>query len=123
VGVGDDDEDSDISDVLKTSISMPSRSELRRLGEQALTALPSAPGKNAVSTLFDGKISNHPKSRWFIAEDVRELARQDPPRLKKKVVLLMREDSSTLLEVDGVVMQARQSKSLRFDLPDRDVRK
>ena len=121
------DEDSDDDDMETTSMILTT-SDLRRLGRKALTSLPNAPNnndmiRNARSSMTSQQIrmKNSIKSKYFIAEDIKELGRQDPQKLEKKIILLVASTPRTLLEVKDYALQPRQSKSLRFDITDKEV--
>jgi hypothetical protein len=110
------DDPADESNILmgkRQKKSLPDGLELRELGMKTLTA-PAGTGGH-----FDA-YRNDPNAKWFICESVRELALLEPRRVRNKIVLIAKKDQMTLYECKEAILQARQSRAHRFDLPDRD---
>lgn len=91
----------------------PTGLEARQLGKKTLLTLP---GDDKVETVF----KNDPNSMWFICESPAELAKQEYRRTRGKVILLAEPNPLVLLDICDLALQARQSRSHRFDIPDQD---
>ncbi|CAM9235500.1 unnamed protein product, partial [Ectocarpus fasciculatus] len=90
-----------------------SNSEARDLGKKSLLTLP---GNDQPATVH----RNDPNSKWYICESAAELAKQEYRRTRGKVVLLAESEPLVLLDIPDMTLQARQSRSHRFDIPDQD---
>ena len=88
--------------------------ELSELSMNAVTALP-----GAAPTHFDTH-ENDASSDYFIADSPKELANMEVRRVKNKIVLLAIPKPLVLLDVIDATLQSRQSRSHRFEIPNRD---
>jgi hypothetical protein len=89
-----------------------SQAALQSLGMRSLLSVPQTYEKDIYE--------NAPNSKWYIAENMKKLGETDPLKLKKKIVLLAVDKPMTLLEVKNNVLQARQSRSHRFTVPNTE---
>jgi hypothetical protein len=64
------------------------------------------------------KTPKKPKNRFYICEDSIELAQQDPMKVRGKVVLTKVKEPMTLFSLSDTIIQARQSRSHYFTIPD-----
>lgn len=111
---GDDEDDQDVQSVCKGgNTGELSNSEARDLGKKSLLTLP---GNDQPATVH----RNDPNSKWYICESAAELAKQEYRRTRGKVVLLAESEPLVLLDIPDMTLQARQSRSHRFDIPDQD---
>ena len=106
-------EDEDVEETVGSRIGALSDEATRRLGKETLLGLP---GATASETVF----RNDPNSKWFICDSPSELAKQEYRRTRGKMVLLAQSDPLILLDVSDLALQARQSRSHRFDIQDQD---
>jgi len=91
--------------------------ELQELSMQAISALPgSAP------TTFDVH-DNDPSSEYMICDNLKELALMEVRRVKGKIVLLANPEPLCVFETKEATLQSRQSRSHRFEIPNRDEQK
>jgi len=92
-------------------------SELQELSLKAVSALPgSAPAT------FDVH-ENDPSSDYLICDNLRELALMEVRRVKGKIVLLANPEPLVVFETKEATLQSRQSRSHRFEIPNRDEQK
>lgn len=63
---------------------------------------------------------NDPRSEYFVADSIEELAQQESRVLRGKACLLLESEPMTLLNVQGATLQARQSRSHYFTIPERE---
>lgn len=87
--------------------------------ETSMKILTSMPSKKLTEGQFD-QFHNDPNSKWFICESIRELAMQEPKRIRGKVVLIVKQDRMSVFEIKDATLQSRQSRSHKFELSDRD---
>jgi hypothetical protein len=107
----------DIGRDMKKTQTLPTGStELQALGMKTLTSLP---GSGAGSNGLDG-FHIDPKSRWIIVDSIGDLAVVPLNKAKGKIILLTQKDTLELLELKDVVLQTRQSRSHRFQVPDKE---
>jgi hypothetical protein len=93
---------------------LPTGKELAKL---SLSTLKSQPGD--IPAHFDIH-DNDPESEYLIADSTKELALMEVRRIKGKSVLLAVEEPMTLFHVDDLHLQSRQSRSHRFEIPNRE---
>ncbi len=92
-------------------------SELQELSLAAISALP-----GSKPTHFDSH-ENDPSSDYLICENLKELALMEVRRIKGKIVLLANPEPLVVFETKDAVLQSRQSRSHRFEIPNRDDQK
>eukprot|EP00981_Chlorochromonas_danica_P003055 scaffold607_cov160-Ochromonas_danica.AAC.28 len=63
---------------------------------------------------------NDPRSEYFVADSIEELAQQESRMLRGKACLLLESEPMTLLNIQGATLQARQSRSHYFTIPERE---
>ncbi|RYH22833.1 hypothetical protein EON65_18680 [archaeon] len=63
---------------------------------------------------------NDPRSNFFIADSIEELAQQDSKSMRGKICLLMEKEPMVLFDIKGSSIQPRQSRSHYFSIPDRE---
>eukprot|EP01038_Epipyxis_sp_PR26KG_P004789 gene4789-6716_t len=121
----DNDDSEDEEDLLKNtskSTKEMDQEEMRNLGMKALTTLGTTSNEdyqgNSSPKKRKGELRSH--SKFFITDSMSELAQQDPRTTRGKIVLLLNKDPMTLLTVKDATLQARQSRSHYFSLPDRE---
>jgi hypothetical protein len=88
--------------------------ELASAGRKILTSHPEQ------STVVIDSFKNDPNSKWYIVDSIHELSLQEARKIKGKVVLIGKGEQLNIFDVKDVNLQARQSRSHRFDLPDRE---
>lgn len=76
--------------------------------------------KNSVPKKVKKAKSKHPSHMYSTFENSTELAQQDPLKLRGKIVLLQEKEPMILFEVKDAMLQARQSKSHYFSIPNRE---
>ena len=91
--------------------------DLSSMGRKALTSLPS--GANTTAAVPDS-FQNDPNSKYFIVDSISELVLKEARKLQGKIILITKEEQITVSEVKETFLGSRQSKSHRFDLPDRE---
>jgi hypothetical protein len=64
------------------------------------------------------KTPKKPKNPFYISEDSIELAQQDPMKIRGKIILLKVKEPMTLFSLSDTMIQARQSRSHYFTIPD-----
>jgi hypothetical protein len=112
---GDDDEDMSLfSAVVGGTITARTVETSRVIGLQTLTSEPS------VSSSMLRKKRKDPTALYFICESIQHLSQQSARKIRNKIVLLQVPDTMTLHEENDVMIQARQSKSHYFQVPDRE---
>ena len=94
--------------------ALPEGSELEKV---SMTALTSDPGR--IPNRFDIH-ENDPSSDYLIADSANELALMEVRRIKGKIVLLAVPDPLTIFEVNNLQLDSRQSRSHKFEIPNRD---
>lgn len=63
---------------------------------------------------------NDPSSKFFIVDSIQELTLQDTRKVSGKTLLIAKGEQITILEVPETTLAARQSRTHRFDLPDKE---
>jgi hypothetical protein len=61
-----------------------------------------------------------PKNPYHICEEIQELAQQDPLKVRGKIILLQVKEPMTLFTINDSMIQARQSRSHYFSIPDKE---
>lgn len=61
-----------------------------------------------------------PKSNFFIAESVEDLAQQDSRLMRGKICLVQEKEPMTLFEIQGSTIQTRQSRSHYFTIAEKE---
>jgi len=114
----EDEEESDDEDSGNSTHRL-SQEEAKTLGLKTIVSLPTNPNNLLKFQRLRARSQND--SKYFIAEDTKHLAKQDPKKLEHKIVLLTRDSPYTLFEAKDCVLKARQSRSIRFDISDKEV--
>jgi hypothetical protein len=113
--------DEDLSDDEETDAAV--------LGQGALSVVPVHDDQDLYTSLFGAASSptkskirqkNDAHSNFHITDSIQELAGCDPARLRGKIVLMQQKEPLTLLKIDSATLQARQSRSHYFTLPNRE---
>lgn len=110
----DDDDDMSLSSAGSLHKKLEGQ-ELLNAGLEVLKSHPAPPRDSQFDTF-----QNDPNSKWFIFENTREIAAIEPKRVRGKTSLLAISEPKVLFETKDLTLQARQSRSHRFQVPDRD---
>jgi hypothetical protein len=94
--------------------NQPSGAALGALGRKALTSMPSQS-----SGPMDSFV-NDPNSKFFIVDSIAELVVQEQRKVQGKIILIAKGEQITISEVKETTLDSRQSRTHRFDLPDRE---
>merc|ERR1711871_37435 len=108
------DDDSSVANSDGGKVNRPSDEEMSRLGKQAIISMPLAKPANLDS------FRNDPKSKYFIVDGIPELTTVEARRVKGKIILIGKGEQITVSEVEEQRLDSRQSRSHRFELPDRE---